>query len=122
MHSTRWPLLSKAQCGVAPREDGSRIYGQTVGELVDSMIVLQRKVNALMLLQEESRLQEHRRKECAVHLTLCLRKAQHLARVAEQLSADVLADYARLPPRADPKLYRLYAMKLGRWVLIRVGV
>lgn len=103
----RHMLIDALDAGRGPRPPapGGRLYGQTVGELVDGLIVLQAKVDALSALAAETALPAVRREECGRRLALCLRKAGHLAALASQLAADFAAGRASLPPRADPKLY-----------------
>ncbi|WP_368860251.1 DUF4254 domain-containing protein [Streptomyces sp. M2CJ-2] len=81
------------------------LYQQTVGELIDCLVVLQLKVGNLQTLVSGQRLGVTRREECARNLGMCHRKTQHLALVADQLVTDLHAGRAMLPPRADPKLY-----------------
>jgi hypothetical protein len=81
------------------------LYGQTIGELVDVLLILGRKVDALTGLVADPVLSDARRRDYAGGLELCRRKADHLARVADQMFVDIAAACASLPPRADPKLY-----------------
>jgi hypothetical protein len=93
---------------------GRQFYSQTMGELIDVLVVLQRKLDALTALVSDSRLSPAHREVYAERLHLCLAKAEHMSRFADLLTSDVLSGRATLPPRADPKLYndgRLRALR-----------
>jgi Protein of unknown function (DUF4254) len=102
-HATIDRIDARVDIGAAAA--GGRLYGQTVGELIDVLVVLQRKLDALARLAADPRLAPARRDECSARLAMCRAKAEHMGRLADQLAIDVLAGRAALPPRADPKLY-----------------
>lgn len=84
---------------------GGIAYQQTVGEFIDTLIILQVKLDALYDLNSRPALDAELAAECRRMLSACGRRAAHANLVADQLISHVHAGLAQLLKFSEPKVY-----------------
>ncbi|OLE28747.1 MAG: hypothetical protein AUG49_01495 [Catenulispora sp. 13_1_20CM_3_70_7] len=92
-NSHRHQLIDQIDEQVPRSAAAQRLYSETVGELVDRLVILDLKHRAL------------RRRQDATALTAIEHLHGHLADLVDTLLLDLEAGQARLPPRFGVKIY-----------------
>lgn len=90
----RHRLIDQIDEHVLRAASAHRLYSETIGELIDRLLILELKQHAL----------REREDTAAVDESADLN--QHLAELVNELVADLAAGRAKLPPRFGVKVYR----------------
>jgi predicted nucleic acid-binding Zn-ribbon protein len=93
-NSRRHRLIDQIDGHVLQAASAQRLYSETVGELIDRLLILELKQHAL----------RERKDMAAVDESTDLNR--HLAELVNELVADLAAGRAKLPPRFGVKVYR----------------
>jgi Protein of unknown function (DUF4254) len=93
-NSHRHRLIDQIDVHVPHSASAHRLYSETVGEVIDRLIILELKQHAL------------REREDMTAVDKAENLNRHLADVVEELLADLAAGRAKLPPRFGLKVYR----------------
>lgn len=93
-NSRRHRLIDQIDAHVPEPESAHRVYSETVGELIDRLIILGLKQHALRERNDTAAVEE------AENLN------RHLSDVVDELLADLATGRAKLPPRFGMKIYR----------------
>ncbi|MEY9861459.1 hypothetical protein ABH935_007100 [Catenulispora sp. GAS73] len=93
-NSRRHRLIDQIDGHVLHAASGHRLYSETVGELIDRLLILELKQHALREGEDTAAANE------SADLN------RHLAELVNELVADLAAGRAKLPPRFGVKVYR----------------
>ncbi len=93
-NSRRHRLIDQIDGHVPRSASAHRLYSETVGELIDRLIILELKQHALRECEAMAAVDE------AENLN------RHMADLIDELLADLAAGRAKLPPRFGLKVYR----------------